>query len=666
MIITRLTSPLPHREGSGMGLLPSLIGRGWGWVFLLLLSSCARIGSPDGGWYDDTPPRVTGSTPSDMGTDVKSKRVTINFNEFVKIEDAQNKVIVSPPQLEMPEIRATGKRIIINLLDSLKENTTYTIDFSDAITDNNEGNPMGHYTFTFSTGKEIDTLQVSGYVLNAEDLEPVKGTLVGLYVDSTCVDSTFHTTPMIRVSRTNGSGHFTIKGVAPGNYRIFALKDADGDFVYGQKSEELAFTSEIITPTAKYDIRKDTIWADTLRISSINSVPYTHFLPDDITLRSFLVPQTDRFLVKTERKEPEKMALFFSYGSDSLPQIRGLNFEADSAFFIESSQHLDTIYYWLRDTTLINQDTLRFEATYLMTDSTGVLVEKTDTIEALAKVPYAKRMKEKKKEFEKWQKEQEKKKKHDEPYDTVMPTPHLRVKLSTSGLLSPNQNIFLEMPAPLDVCQPDSVHLYSLIDSVWYRTPLLFEQVDARKYVVKAEWRPGIEYSLEIDSAAFRSILGEVSKPIKLGIKVRTEDDFSTLMVNITDMPDSGDVIVQMLDGSDKVLRQAKVEDGTAEFFYVSPKKYYLRAFVDFNRNGKWDTGDYDTGLQPEPVYYFHEEVECKAKWDVTRNWNLTTRPLYQQKPAAIIKQKPDEEKKQGNRNAQRAAEKGVTYTPKE
>ena len=101
------------------------------------------MGSPDGGWYDDTPPRVVSSSPSDKATKVKSKRVTINFNEFVKLEDAQNKVIVSPPQLEMAEIKAAGKRIIIDLKDSLKENTTYTIDFSDAISDNNEGNPMG-------------------------------------------------------------------------------------------------------------------------------------------------------------------------------------------------------------------------------------------------------------------------------------------------------------------------------------------------------------------------------------------------------------------------------------------------------------------------------------------------------------------------------------------
>ncbi len=625
-----------------------------------LLTGCARMGNPDGGWYDDTPPHVVRSTPDDKGTNVKGRRVSINFNEYIKIEDAQNKVIVSPPQLEAPDIKATAKRIIVNLVDSLKENTTYTIDFSDAISDNNEGNPMGNYTFSFSTGDVIDTMEVSGYALNAENLEPIKGILVGLYEDSTFADSTFHKIPMMRVSRTNGSGFFTIKGVAPGRYRVRALQDADGNFLYDQKSETIGFSDEVIVPSSKPDFRQDTVWTDKLHIHDILRVGYTHFLPDDITLLCFQVPQTDRYLIKSERKEPEKIGLFFSYGSDSLPQIKGLNFEADSAFVIEPSQKKDTIYYWLRDTTLINQDTLRMELTYQMTDTTGVLIEKTDTLEALPKVSYEKRHKQELKELEKWQKEQEKKKKKEEPYDSIMPKENLNYKMDKGGSMAPNENIFFEFPVPLKSCQADSVHLYSMIDSVWYVAPHVFEQVNTRTFVLKAEWRPGVEYSLEIDSAAFVSIYDLVNKPSKSGIKVKTEDDFSTILINITAPADSGDIYVQLLNSSDKVIYQQKVTDNTAEFFYVKPNKYYLRAFIDRNKNGIWDTGDYDNHQQAEPVYYYHEELECKAKWDVTRNWTLEQMPRYRQKPKEITKQKPDEQKKLKNRNAERAAEKGI------
>jgi hypothetical protein len=139
-----------------------------------MLVGCAKMGQPDGGWFDEQPPRVIKSIPSDEATNVKTKKINIFFNEFIKIENTTEKVVVSPPQLEMPEIAGAGKRIKVELKDSLKPNTTYTIDFSDAISDNSEGNPMGNYTFTFSTGDVIDTLEVSGYILDASNLEPVK------------------------------------------------------------------------------------------------------------------------------------------------------------------------------------------------------------------------------------------------------------------------------------------------------------------------------------------------------------------------------------------------------------------------------------------------------------------------------------------------------------
>jgi hypothetical protein len=172
------------------------------------------MGQPDGGWYDDDPPKVVGSTPEDRATNVKTNKIAIYFDEFIKIENATEKVIVSPPQLETPEIKGAGKKIVVELKDTLKENTTYTIDFSDAISDNNEGNPLGNYTFTFSTGEQIDTFEIAGYVLDASNLEPIKGIAVGLYDDLS--DTAFTTKPLMRISRTDSRGHFVVKGVAPG------------------------------------------------------------------------------------------------------------------------------------------------------------------------------------------------------------------------------------------------------------------------------------------------------------------------------------------------------------------------------------------------------------------------------------------------------------------
>jgi len=635
---------------------------------LLLAVGCARMGSPDGGWYDDDPPRVVSATPADQSTNVTTQKITILFDEFIKLEDPTQNVIVSPPQLEMPEIQAKGKKIVVELKDSLKPNTTYTIDFSDAISDNNEGNPMGNFTYTFSTGEQIDTFEVAGYVIDASNLEPVKGISVGLY--NNLADSVFRTEPLMRVSRTDASGHFVIKGVAPGEYRVYALQDADGDFKFTQKSEMIAFSHQTYKPSAGPDIRQDTIWRDTLHIDNILRVPYTHFYPDDVVMLAFQELQTDRYLLKQpDRTDADRIKLFFSYGNEQLPIIKGLNFDADSAFVVEHNAKKDSITYWLRDTTLINTDTLTLSMEYLITDSTGVLISQSDTIDVVAKTSYAKRQKERQKEYESWQKEQEKRKKREEPYDSIYPVKPLEVKINVPQSLNPISKVFINIPTPLAKADTSAVHLYSQIDSLWYRAPFEVIRLDSvmGRFELLAEWQPGTEYSLEVDSAAFVDIYGFVSDPIKQGIKARPLEELSSLVFRLSGVRDTG-IVVQLLDKDDKCLRQLRAaNDGEAAFFYLEPGNYYARAFVDRNGNDLWDTGNYDDDQQPEDVYYYSSEIECKANWDVTKQWNLTGKPRNQQKPGALVKQKDTKEKKQKkNRNAERARQLGIEYVQKQ
>ena len=632
-------------------------------IVFLLLASCAKMGQPDGGWYDETPPKVIGASPVDGGVNVKDKKVRIYFDEFIKVDNPTEKVVVSPPQLEAPEIKSTGKMIQVSLVDSLKPNTTYTIDFSDAISDNNEGNPMGNYTYSFSTGEAIDTMEVSGYVLESENLEPIKGILVGLYADT--ADSAFKTKPMLRVSRTDSRGRFVIKGVASGSYRIYALQDMDGNYMFNQKSEKLAFCHDIIVPSCKPDVRQDTTWIDSLHIKSIDQVGYTHFLPDNIVLRAFTEELTDRYFLKSERKQANNFSLFFSYGDSILPQIKGLNFNADSAFIMEASDRKDTLTYWLCDTALVNQDTLSIALTYRMSDSTGVLHNQTDTLELLSKEPYAKRQKALAKELANWTKKQEKQKKKGQPYDTVMAVKPLDVQVGVSSTLDPDKNIIFSFNTPLAKADTACIHLYAKHDTLWYRAPLEFKPLGNRKYILRGEWRPDIEYSLEIDSAAFQNIYGLASKPIKQGFKVNSLDTYGTLLVNITNSFNDQPLLVQLLNGQDQMVKQVKAVNGVAEFYYLKPEKYYLRLIVDRNGNGKWDTGCYDKDEQAEEVYYYPEVIECKAKWDLTESWDPTACDLSRQKPGAITKQKPDKEKKVKNQNAQRAKNLGIEYIPK-
>lgn len=644
---------------------------------LTLFASCARMGNPDGGWFDETPPKVIGASPADKGVNVKSRNVKINFDEYVKIDNATENVIVSPPQLTTPEIKAAGKSIDVKLLDSLKANTTYTIDFSDAISDNNEGNPLGNYTYSFSTGAEIDTMEVSGYVLSADNLEPVKGILVGLY--SNQADSAFQKLPMLRVSRTDSRGHFIIKGVKNGTYRVYALQDVDGNYMFNQKSEKLAFLHNPITTSLKPDVRQDTLWTDSLHIADIKRHDYIHFLPDNVTLSAFTELQTDRYLLSVTRKEANHFVANFSYGNSELPKIKGLNFNEKNAFIAIPNIKRDTISYWLRDSALVNQDTLRMEINYLKTDSLGKLVAQRDTMEVLSKQPFEKRMKAAQKELEKWQKAQEKAKKKGDPYQAVKPKESIRLNVNAPTELDPDKNIPISVDAPLEKVDTSKIHLYTKIDTLWYKAKYSFRPLAHRDvhgklvrsdslkygmdYELVGEWRPGQEYSLEMDSTAFVDIYGNVSGKNKHGFKVKSDDEYSTLTISLLGM-DGKHCILQLLDKSDNVMKELSAENGQAEFFYLAAGDYYLRMFEDRNNNGIWDTGDFTTGTQPEEVYYYPSKIECKAKWDVRESWNPTEKPLYLQKPREITKQKADKQKTVKRRNADRAKKLGIEYIP--
>lgn len=632
---------------------------------LLTVVSCASIGSPDGGRYDEEPPQVLGATPADKAVNVNSKRISILFDEFVKITNVTEKVVVSPPQLEAANVRAVGKRIKVTLYDSLQSNTTYTIDFSDAIEDNNEGNPMGFYTYSFSTGPVIDTMEMSGHVLAAENLEPVKGVLVGLHrADSAYDDSLFRTAPFLRVARTNSRGHFSIKGIAPGQYRIFALNDMDNDYRFGQRSEALAFDTTIYVPSSRPDLRMDTCWRDTIYYDSIRVVPYTHYYPDDIVLRSFLEAKQDLHLLKTERTEPDWFRLYFTAPVDTLPVIRGLNFDA-SCLVTEPSAKNDTITYWITDTAFTHTtDTLEMILTFLDTDSTGQLAWKTDTLPPLvARNGWQKLKAEKQKKIDAWVKDREKRAKRSKtplpPENNPYEVDFLDIRITPAGALDPNKNILIKVNEPISAIDTAKVHLYLQRDSNLYPEPFLLMPTpnDAKSYTLYAEWQPELKYSVLVDSMAITGVMGHINKKSKADLRVRALGEYGTLIVNLL-TPDTA-VVVQLLSRSDNVVTQQRASaSGVTEFYFLRPDIYYMRCFVDRNGNGLWDTGEYGSGTQPEPVFYFPKPMNVRAGWDVEQAWDVYGIPVLEQKPRELIKQKADRGKTPRERNKEREKEK--------
>lgn len=599
-----------------------------------LLYSCASIGRPTGGNKDIDPPVFTGSNPAQNSTNVKNQSIVLHFNEYIVLKDQSTKVVVSPAQKENPSIRANGKRINIELRDTLIPNTTYSIDFSDAIQDNNENNPLQGFSFAFATGDTIDTLQISGIVLNARDLEPQKEFFVGVH--SCLDDSAFSKLPLERIARTNELGQFTIRNIKPGRYHIFALNDADRNYKFA-RSEDLAFLDEIIVPSVTEIETMDTVFTSQMVTDTIYKATHSLFLPNDILLSSFNEDYKSLYLVNNERTSDRRFNVLFSAPSDSLPTLEVLKPEGfDNSkkwYILDNSQHNDTLNYWITDTMLIKSDSIRVNMRYLHTDTNDMRTFTNDTI-------YFNLKKMKKKGNKKVEKKKEEEGK--DSLDSIPQIQLLKFAAASSGTIDVYAPFRFKSEEPIDSINPAMIHLKQKIDTIWEDRGIVELKRDSASsilnYKVEYDWEPGGTYGITIDSLAITGIYGLYNGTISQEFKVKELEEYSNLFfkVNVTDS-----AFVELLDKSDKVVRTAPVENGMADLFNINPGEYYARIVLDANGNGKWDTGNYSQHLQPEEVYYFSKKLNLKQNWDIEETWDIYELPIDVQKPMAIKKNKP-------------------------
>ena len=627
-------------------------------LLALALVACASIGTPDGGPYDEEPPVLLKATPVLNATGVTVAKITLEFDENVTLENAFENVVVSPPQLQMPEIKYSGKKIMVELFDTLKPNTTYSVDFGNAIVDNNEHNPYENFAYVFSTGEAVDTLAVSGVVLNAADLEPIKGMIVGLH--SCLDDSAFSKLPFERVSRTDSRGRFTIKGIAPGKYRVYALSDANQNYLFDQKSEAVAWLPTVIEPHAAPAVRPDTIWRDSITIDTIRYINYTRFMPDDLVLRVFKEDFMTQYLVKQTRDQHNKLALFFAAPNNTLPQLEGLDFDLTDAYILETSARMDTLVYWLKDSMLYRNDTLALKLTYRAVDEAGDSIDRSDTLFVSAKRRWEAVLKQQQKKNEDDMKNFMRKAKNSPDYDEENPpvyvpkTKVLPVRFSGSNSMDLNAVCRFTFEEPLLSVDTSKISVSLKVDTLWVPVDMVFRQdsTNIRRYEMFAEWRPEETYMVTADSAAFKGLYGGVSEKFTREMTFKSLDEYAVLYVNIAGVRNNG--ILQLLDARENVVMEQKTENGHCTFYFIKPGTYYMRLIFDANGNGKWDTGDFEKGIQPEQVSYYHHALELRALFEYTQDdWDIGT-PLNEQKPLDITKQKPDKERRKMNRNATR------------
>lgn len=595
-----------------------------------LMAACASMGRPQGGPRDEDPPIFISSNPAPGALNVNKNKITIRFNENVQISDPLTKVVISPAQVTAPLINAAGKELVVELRDTLIPNTTYTIDFSDAVRDLNEGNILDGFSLAFSTGPVIDTLQISGMVLQASNLEPAQGMLVGVY--SNLADSAIHTLPLERITKTNQLGQFTIRNLKEGSYRLFALKDNNRDW-HWDRSEDIAFMDVTVTPTVTETTVQDTLKAADDSDSIISRVTAV-YAPNDILLTWFNEDYKAQYMLRNDRNDRHRLSFLFNAPSDTFPEIIIANGEYEGKnimdfAIINSSATRDTLDYWLTDSVLIKQDSLLISTTYLRTDSTDNLSWTTDTLKMFIRSNAAKKPKETKK-----------KKEDKEP---AAPTVNFMNFRSTQTLLEVYQELCFNASQPVKSINYDKIKLEELVDTTWIEleTPrfVLRDTLKPLTFIADYEWFPGSKYRLTIDSAAVVGIYDEWNNTTLTNFSMRDEDEYSSLDFAISGI--DGPAVVELLSQQDIPLYTEKVVDGHAIFRHLLPKVYYARLYVDADTNGVYTDGNFSLNRQPEEVYYYPKKINIRKKWNVEQSWNVTEIPLDAQKQLDIKKNKP-------------------------
>ncbi len=568
------------------------------WLFFIFLVwGCASTGYPTGGKKDEKPPVVIKSEPPANALNFTDKEIVIVFDEIVQIKEINQKLVVSPPVNKRPIVSARGNELIIRFEEDLQLNTTYTIDFADAISDNNEGNILQDFRFSFSTGEVVDSLSISGFLFDATNLAPISGALVLAHKNQT--DSAFKTSVPVRLAKTNQEGRFSVQNVAPGQYRIYALEDANRNYIYDQPGERIGWLSEVVEPSFEYRERIDSIAPDSVQVST-----YTAFLPDSLQLFMFQEDNVPQYIKDSKRAVRNKIDFVFNRPNNEAVQIKLLENPNKKDWFIyERSFAHDSVSLWLKDSVQIKSDSLFLSIQYQSLDSLKKLVYKTDTINAF---------------FFQVGGGEKRTRKKDQQKEVPMLKPESMKR--TLEILSDFDIVF---PSPVYNYNLADIKLFELIDSIPHQLEfdLVQDSIRLRRFVIDYPWDAGAKYELAADSAAFTDIYGLASSKINQSFDIKPVDSYGIIFVDVANSKKSW--VLQILTKQEKLVRQAIVPSkGKMGFQYLKPGDYFLRIFDDINGNGIWDLGDFDLGRQPEPIMYFPETVNVRANWDRLVPWD--------------------------------------------
>jgi hypothetical protein len=600
-------------------------------VQFILLHGCARVGAPTGGIKDTTPPSYLKGTPGNRSTHFSAKEIELEFDEYLQLKDLNKELMISPPLEKKPDIRLKGKSIRINLENKLLPNTTYTFNFGNAIVDNNEGNPLPDFEYVFSTGDNIDSLAVTGKVLDAFSHKPADEAevmMIMLY-DNLADSAPLKEIPRY-VGRANRNGLFSINNIKTDTFRVVALNDANNNMRYDPFNESIAFLDSFIyvSPETVIPTRfiKDTVklqpperktgkpekgtlmkgMADTAIVQgkALNALNVSLF---------YFKEESDKVFITSRKRESRDMLLFtFSRPTHDSVVLSPVNFTPGREWLLkEPSLNRDTLTCWIIDSLVARKDTLLITISYTTTDSLNNFIVRTDTVNLRYTMPVERSPAGRKTRIS----------------ASAKPDKFLKLTANVADKGKAGLDVPLVFVAerPLQQIAGDSIELFRMQDSLVIKQDFtcMKDSGKARVFKILVPWEEDTKYRLLLKPGTATDFMGKTNDSLSISFSTQKADYYGRLLVSIdaADFP----LIVQLLNEKEKMVAKRYLEKPDRVIFdYLVPGRYILKAIHDRNKNQKWDTGRYLEQVQPEAVFFYKMNDDLRANWDLELIWHIS------------------------------------------
>lgn len=587
---------------------------------------CANIMKLEGGPKDTIPPVVVGALPEDYTVNyptLNGPKIYISFDEFVQIKDQQKEFFTSPRMKKTPQVSVRGRGIMIQIKDTLRENTTYALNFGSSIRDNNEGNPLYSLRYVFSTGPEVDSMVCSGYTEDGYKADSVPQSFIYFFpADSVeyveAYDSTlFKYTPSV-IARAETNGIFIAQNLKPIPYRIYAFEDTNNNMMYEPSVDQVGFLEGTYNPAELPDFA---IWYDSIR-RYVVAEPQLYF-------RMFTDAAFGRqYLRQSERPAQHKALLYFNSKHPKIDQIVFDSIPAEKVVIDPQTQGADTIALWFNVPSEQLPDTIRGEITYVRHDSIDQLVTVTEKLKLAWRYVESK---EEIKERERLEKEREKALEAGEEWTEPEKPSTFTYTFSESGTVTPETRLSVLFDYPLVRMDSTSIVMNRIENKDTIPTPVRWVQDTAnmRNWFIEVPWQLKTDYLLTIPKGALADMAQQQNDSISVTYKGIDPEKFATFIVHVTGKSDDACYIVQMLSEKGALLQEkTNVKTGAVQFNYVPAGNVRFRIIEDMNGNGRWDTGNVVERRQPERAENYVDEkgvdlFAAKENWEIEMNMDM-------------------------------------------